>query len=148
VLVENWRRVSSAQRILFSALASDLKIDVEQLLPTEDVTEQVVEEPLSHLENRVIAIYSLNESAIKRVKQILEDKVAAVRVLLFSDTAGGSPALKTAAETADFFVMVTGSATHSATNFIQQHRPNRDVIYPSGKGSASILRALEELPIH
>jgi hypothetical protein len=41
-------------------------------------------------------------------------------------------------------VVVAKSAKHAATNFIKQKRPQSksEIIYPSGKGSSSIVSAL------
>jgi glycerate-2-kinase len=42
-------------------------------------------------------------------------------------------------------VIATSSAKHTATKFIQKNRPkDKTTLFAAGKGSSSIIRALEE----
>jgi hypothetical protein len=59
------------------------------------------------------------------------------------DHVGGSPSLRTAAGTADVFVVATAAAKHAATIFIDANRPkSRTTLFARGQGSASLLDAL------
>jgi hypothetical protein len=56
----------------------------------------------------------------------------------------GSDRLQHAARTADLFVVVTGSASHAATGFIEAKRPaSLPLLHPTGKGTASILQVVQ-----
>ena len=62
-----------------------------------------------------------------------------------SNDKAGNPSLENFAKTADIFVIVTSSAKHAATEFIQKNRPkDKTTLFAAGKGSSSIIRALEE----
>jgi hypothetical protein len=65
--------------------------------------------------------------------------------LSLSSERSGSRMLKSMASGTDILVLVAASATHAATQFIQQHRPRASpLLYAKGRGATSILRALEE----
>jgi hypothetical protein len=69
--------------------------------------------------------------------------IGEVRIDVFLDQVGGSPALKAAAKQADIFVISTAAAKHSATMFIESKRPKNSVtLYAQGQGTSSILRAI------
>jgi hypothetical protein len=100
------------------------------------------DDPLAGLGRLSVAIYTLTEEAGRRTKDLLERRCAGVTVRLSADHVGNDR-LREMARNADVFVMVTASAKHAATNFIEAHRPkNRPLLRPNGKGSASIIRAL------
>jgi len=91
-----------------------------------------------------LAIYTLTERAGKQAADILAKWAPGLRVELNHDHVG-TPALKNLAEQADIFVMVTQSAKHAATTFIQQHRRNRrTLLFPAGRGASSILAKIQE----
>jgi len=99
---------------------------------------------LDRLRGQVVALYSLNEGALARVKTMLEGSVSGVRVLTFNDKVGGRPVLREAARTADVFVIVTGAAKHAATEFIEANRgADLLTLRTHGKGSSSMIRVLE-----
>jgi hypothetical protein len=95
------------------------------------------------LAGKSIALYSLTESAITRAKTILESEYPHCSVSVNSDH-GGTDRLKAMAENADIFVMVTWSATHAATQFIESHRGSRQILRPKGRGSSSILAEIRK----
>ena len=95
------------------------------------------------LSGKKIALYSLKETAVKRAAALLEDLIDEVKVDVFLDHVGGSPALKTAAQQADVFVIATAAAKHAATLFIEDKRPKNSVtLYAQGQGTSSILHAI------
>ncbi len=103
---------------------------------------------IDRLQGRHIGIYTLTEGAARQAESLLKTLVPSARVTLSSEY-DGSPILKSMAQGADIVVMVTASATHAATTFIQQHRPrNLPVLYAKGKGCTSILRALEDYTLN
>ena len=91
-----------------------------------------------------IAIYSLTESALNQATEIIKQILPNIKVHTSHDKAG-NPRLESYAKTADIFVIVTSSAKHAATEFIQKNRPkDKTTLFAAGKGSSSIIRALEE----
>ena len=64
-------------------------------------------------------------------------------VLLSQNAKEVNDRLRQLSRTADIVVMATASAKHAATGFIEGNRPkNLPILRPSGKGSASMLRAI------
>ena len=98
-------------------------------------------DPLRAYADQYVALYTLTETAAMRAQQVLERLAPGVRVAT-SAAHGGSDRLKAMARGADVFVMVTWSATHAATDFIETHRAGKPLLRPRGKGTASILRSL------
>ena len=90
---------------------------------------------------QTLGIYTLTVSAGRRVKSFLEERCAGATVHLRHDK-GGSAELHRIAENADFFLVVTRSATHAATEVIEQHVPTERLIRPRGKGESSMIRDL------
>lgn len=99
--------------------------------------------PLSCLSGFSIAVHTLTESAGRQVSAMLTRLVPAVSVELNHDHVG-TPKLKALAQNVDIFIIVTQSAKHAATDFIRCHRTEKPILFPSGRGTSSILRALEE----
>ena len=99
----------------------------------------------SPLDSKTVAIYTLTESVGERAKRILDKLHPGIRVQLAHDTVG-SPRLEDLARRADVFVVCWRSAAHAATQVIERLRPPGAVtLYPAGKGSSSILRAIEDI---
>jgi hypothetical protein len=93
---------------------------------------------------RVVALYTLTESAGRQAKEALEDAFPGVRVELSSDHVC-TPRLRSLAREADLFVLAAASAKHAATDCVQRHRPaSLPVAYASGRGASSIVRAVED----
>ena len=65
-----------------------------------------------------------------------------MRVEVSSDK-DGNPALKQHARNADLIILATRRATHAATGFITDNAQGALFRYPSGSGSASMVRAVE-----
>ncbi len=97
----------------------------------------------SRLSGKLIAIYTLTESAGNQAVEALRALAPGVDVRVNSDF-GGSRPLRALAENADLFVVVAASATHAATDFIRAKRGPKPLRYAAGRGAISILRAVEE----
>jgi len=143
---ENARRITGDHRQLFKFLCTDLGREAEYAalsFPDEGGAVAKVEDWTEALQSKLVAIYTLTESAGLRAKQLLESICTSVDVRLNHDH-GGSDRLRSLAREADYFLIVTRSAKHSATEFIKSTRPRnmREVIYPTGKGSSSLISAL------
>lgn len=135
------RRLEPAQRSLFKLLCSDLErvtpsFLFERVGPADEISTDV-------LAGKMVAIYTLDESAGKRAKQLMETIYEGVDIRLSNDHVG-TDQLRSLARQADYFLVVTRSAKHAATGFIKNERPpeKRPIDYPAGKGSSSIVTAI------
>ena len=99
--------------------------------------------PYRHLQDSVVVLYSLTESATTRAAQTLRRLLPGVDVRTTSDHDGSSQ-LAALSANADVFVMVSASAKHAATNFIKDHRAGLPIIQVNSRGSSAILRELAE----
>jgi hypothetical protein len=136
-----YRRIDRSQWALLSRLGEELGVPVE--LPVAAEPESGASSSWDGLNGKRVALYSLRESALRRVELILRDMCPGIQVQVFADHVGGSPALRTAAGTADIFVVATAAAKHAATIFIDANRSKgRTTLYARGQGSASLLDAL------
>ena len=146
VIFQRWRtRIDASQFAILRSVAGELGVSSAVVTPGPieiSVGEGSVWDTLT---GRVVAMYSLQESALRRAGEVLKDLCPAVRVATFHDHVGGSPAMRKASATADIFVIATGAAKHAATTFIEGHRPKQAItLYARGQGSTSLLHALRE----
>ena len=116
---------------------------MNETFPVPDVENQ--EDPASSgLDGRLIAIYTLTESVAQRCRGLLADLYPGVRVEI-SHEQDANTRLQSLARRADIFVICWKSATHAATEMIERLRPDSlATLYASGKGSTSILKAIED----
>jgi len=143
---DNARRVSQDQRQVFKLICADLGREAEYtalIFPAPDATAHDGTNWAEALRGKLVAIYTLTESAGLRAKRTLETLFSGLDVRLNHDQ-GGSERLKSLAREADYFVVTTRSAKHAATEFLKDQRPRgkSPFIYPSGKGSSSIVSSL------
>jgi hypothetical protein len=100
------------------------------------------------LEGKIVALYTLTESAGRHASEALAEAFPGVRVELSSDHVC-TPRLRALAHDADLFVVATASAKHAGTDCIQRHRAaSMRTAYAAGRGATSILRAVEESVNH
>lgn len=138
-----YRRIDASQWALLSLLASEVDVPVTTSAPEEASPESP--SIWERLAKKRVALYSLRESVLRRVSEVLQVLCPTTEVHTFADHVGGSNALRAAAATADVFVVATAAAKHAATIFIEANRPtNRPTLYARGQGSASMLDALRE----
>src|SRR5262249_54445300 len=143
---QRWfRRIDPGQWALLRCVGEELGLpDTSWHTPGEDETTVPLDQ-WKALDGKRIALYSLRESALRRTEGILRGLCSSVQVQIFNDLVGGSPALRTAAATADIFVLTTGAAKHAATLYIESNRPkSRVTLYARGQGSASALAAIRQ----
>jgi hypothetical protein len=137
------RRLDQAQCSLYKLLSYDLERTIPTCLLELEGSEDKI--AIDVLAGKMVAIYTLEESSGKRssnlIKMIYQD--ADIRV---NHDHVGTEQLRHLARHADYFLMVTRSAKHAATNFIKDERPKdkRPIDYPSGKGASSIISALRK----
>jgi hypothetical protein len=125
-------------RLVAEELATSLPDDFEVQNPDVDPAA-----PYRHLQDAVVVLYSLTESAITRAAQILRRLIPGIDVRTTSEH-DGSQQLAALSANADVFVMVAASAKHAATNFIKDHRGDLPIIQVNSRGSSAILRELAE----
>ena len=135
------RRIQPGQISLFKLLCGDLQREFPHFLTDTDKVETATTSEI--LAGKMVAIYTLDESSGKRARDLINIAYKDVDVRLSHDHVG-SDQLKNLAKNADYFLIVTRSAKHAATNFIKDERPNhkRPIDYPTGKGTSSILTAI------
>ena len=143
---DNARRVSHDQRHVIKFICKDLGKETEYsalIFPTPNPTTHEETDWEKALRGKLVAIYTLTESAGLRAKRMLSAICSNLEVRLNHDHVG-SERLKSLAREADYFVVTTQSAKHAATEFAKSHRPRSKppFIYPSGKGSSSIVSSL------
>jgi hypothetical protein len=137
------RRASNAQLVLFALLCDELGAGFSTAVSIPKVQEDQDEISWSRLSGLAIALYSLQEGAVKRAASLLRKMIGETKIDVFSDHVGGSHALKTAAQHADIFVITTAAAKHSATMFIEAKRPKSlPTLYANGQGTSSIIQTL------
>lgn len=142
--LQRWRnRFSRAQQLLLRNIGTELEL--EAIVPLDDSVDSIAGlNEWDALNGKRLAIYSLQESALRRAVAVLEQLCPTARIDVFDDHVGGSPSLQAASRYADIFVLAIGAAKHAATIFIESRRPKSAVtLYATGQGSSSILQALQ-----
>lgn len=148
----NIRRVEHSQWTLYRILSEELErgenaealysVSPRALEATRATAAGPEAKSVPDLKGKTIAIYTLTESVGRRAKELLATVFPHARVQISCDHVA-SDQLRAMAQNADYFIVVTRSAKHAATKFISQSRPSdRPLLYPAGKGTASILRSL------
>lgn len=143
VLHRWFTRVESSQFALLRSLGEEIGvidgISEEEPEPNSGNADTI----WTSLSGKKIAIYSLQESALRRTASVLRKLCPGAHLDTFHDHVGGSPSLRAASSMADIFVLAIGSAKHAATTFIEVHRPKGSVtLYARGQGGAGLLNAL------
>lgn len=139
-----YRRVDKADFILLRHFAEELGVADAVTRPEPEGGESDSRSEWDDLDGKKVALYSLQESALRRAALVVRELCPGARVTTFNDHVG-SPSLRTASATADVFVLATGAAKHAATTFIEAHRPSGSItLYARGQGSASLVGALRE----
>ena len=138
-----YRRIDAAQFALLRSLGKEIGlsdgITEEDLGPNPEGLTTI----WASLNGKRIAIYSLQEQALRRTANLLRELCPDARVDTFHDHVGGAQSLRSASTTADVFVLAIGAAKHAATAFIEGHRPKGLItLYSRGQGSAGMLYAL------
>ena len=89
----------------------------------------------------LIGIYTLTEGAGQRAKLILQKYFPGVRVETNNDGVA-TDRLVSLAKNADLFVFAWKSSKHQAYYCVKDSRKERDIIMPTGKGTASIVKGV------
>lgn len=139
---QRWRRrIGRDQIVLLQLIAEEVGVPLEM---HSEGSEQETggQTEWATLRGLRVALYSLQESALRRAVTVLSSLCPEVRVDAHQDHVG-SQALKAASSGADIFVIATAAAKHAATTFIEANRPKHlTTLYARGQGSSSLLEAL------
>jgi len=105
------------------------------------INDQAVE-PLEKLAGQTVAIYCLEESRSRKIKDALERIVPSCTVTLNSDHVC-SDKIKSLAINADHFIVLTSAAKHSATQCVNDHRSKtKTIINIHSTGLSTVLSRL------
>ena len=140
-LIKQWSRLDGPQKLTALALAEELTGTSQQFLSVYAEESLTADIPSIDLSGKTLAIYSLTEGAGKRAASIISTQYPGIEVSLNHDKTATS-SLINLAEKMDYFIFVSQSAAHQAFYPVTDKR--KDLIYPSGKGSSSIVRAFDE----
>jgi hypothetical protein len=145
-LFRRWyQRIDSSKWNLLRRYADELQLSQAVGIISPPNHEEIAENPWSQLNGKKVALYSLRETALRRVENVLLELCPHASFQSFNDLVGGAPALRNAAVAADIFVLAVAAAKHAATQFILANRPKtRITLYARSQGSASIIEALRE----
>ena len=138
-------RIDEIQWSLFAVLVQDLNLQASfpDLPPQEETSGEPNEiDALQKLVNKTILIYTLTEPVAQRAKAMLKSACKGIKVNL-SHAKGGNEQLKTWILNADLVVMVTASAKHAATYFIEDYCAEDKLLRVNTKGSASLMREIK-----
>ncbi|HVB82927.1 MAG TPA: protein DpdD [Candidatus Binataceae bacterium] len=105
--------------------------------------ERVPEEERPDLSGKTIGIYTLAQSAGDRAKALIESMFPGCKVEVNSDLVCTAK-LTNLAKAADLFVFAWKSSSHQAFFCVKDALAPREPIWPGGKGTASILRAVTD----
>jgi hypothetical protein len=136
----NARRIEPAYLETARALAEEFGLDLAIPPQPEDTG--------AHGAGRVrppadtfVAIYSLIEPATARAAAIIKRWYPETRVETLAGKVA-SDVLKSAAKSADVLVIADRAAAHAATDALKAARAGRPIYYASGKGTASLVKAV------
>jgi len=139
-------RVTPTQRDILEVLAKDYGcLHILDLLPACDNESDGFSQAVATKFNGLIGIYTLIEGAGQRAKVILEKYFPDARIETNKDHAA-TDRLISLAKNADIFVFAWKSSKHQAYFCVKDARGAKDIVMPSGKGTASIVKsALERI---
>jgi len=140
-LLSQWRRLDDETKAMAKSISEELQGSSLQfeLGSEQEDSAGTLEKP--DLRGKKVGIYSLIEGAALRAKKVMEALYPGISVVANHDETA-TPALRNLAQTADYFVFASRAAKHQAFYPITKIRS--DIIYPSGKGTVSILRAFSD----
>jgi hypothetical protein len=137
-------RITEIQRDILATLAKDYGcLNLLELLPSCDNEDASLVLALAQDFKGLIGIYTLTEGAGQRAKNILEKYFPQARVETNKDHAA-TDRLVSLAKNADIFVFAWKSSKHQAYFCVKTARGEKEIIMPSGKGTASIVKSTLE----
>jgi hypothetical protein len=131
-------RLTVEQRAVLNLLAQDY--GTKDLLAALPAAASSVEDTRVEFSG-VIGIYTLNEPAGQRAREIIEGLLPSAQVEL-SHATEATDRLRHLAKNADLFVFAWKTSTHQAFYCVKDARKDREVILPPGGGTASLVRSV------
>lgn len=132
------KRLTLRQRSELEALAEEVGMPIQIVQePTEET-----DGPWRQLDGRVVGLYSLLPRAAESLEKRLSRLCSPRAVEGNADTVS-TTALQSLARRADYLIVDTWHASHSATGAIDAARPRSRQILPRGRGVTAFLQALE-----
>lgn len=133
---ETWRL---CQQLAADYGLSELLSGVQ--LRSQDGEDQEQDDPLLSLAGKTVAIYTLSPNVANRARDIITNRCGCE--IKLNDDLVGTTELAHLAKNSDVFVMVTASAKHAATEFIEANRLDKNTLLRvHARGSSSIVRQL------
>jgi F0F1-type ATP synthase delta subunit len=142
-------RMTASHRRMLDVLCRDFDVPLPEKFHLRIEDENEEDEGIKrHLSGKTIGIYTLTEQAgrraVERIKEIAPDCV----ITLNSDHVC-TDSLKSLAKSVDIFIFVWRSSKHQAFYCIKNNRsPDLPFLQPPGKGSASIIREIQNSQIN
>jgi hypothetical protein len=133
-------RLSAEQRTVLELLAADY--EVPELITGLPSTARSENEKRAHFSG-VIGVYTLNEPAGRRAREVIERLLPEAKVELNHSTTANDR-LRYLAKNADLFVFAWKTSTHQAFYCVQDARKDGDIILPPGGGTASLVKSVME----
>jgi len=135
-LLELWQRLPLHLQILTRQISIEITGTADHL-PTDTETDyRDKQDEYVNLSGKRLAIYTLTEGAAKRAENIIQSMFPDLEIKLNHDKKA-TDSLVNLAKTSDYFIFASKSAAHQA--FYPVTRFREDIIYPSGKGSSSMV---------
>jgi hypothetical protein len=136
-LVLFWARLDDQQQQLCYEITQFVCGDISSLPTIKELNSDEVRENRADLNGKLLGIYTLTEGAGRRAQKMLMSYFPGLEIRLNHDKTA-TDALSTLVDSADYFVFSSRSAAHQAFYPISKKR--KDLIYPQGKGTSSIVR--------
>jgi hypothetical protein len=136
-------RIDRSQVLTLRSIASDLGEEAAAIAVLGEPEEREDGDPLSALKGKAVGIYTLTPGVATRVVRTLSERCPTASVEVNSDFVS-TEQLRALARRADVMVVAFQSAKHAATDAIIAARGRSKVLPARGKGSAGILRSLED----
>lgn len=135
------QRVPLALRLVAQMSTDDLSLGWDWSLPEASEDQSADGADSLDIEASIL-LYSLDESVLKRSREVLAQLAPKATIHCSSDKVATTQ-LKSHARTADLVVLATRCAKHSATACIVENAGRATIAYADGAGSASMIRAFE-----
>ncbi|MFI6064646.1 protein DpdD [Micromonospora sp. NPDC051227] len=133
------RRLNLRQRSELEALAEEVALPIQLVEESTEESDGLWQQ----LDGQVVGLYSLLPRAAESLEKRLSRLCSPGAIEGNADTVS-TTALQSLARRADYLIVDTWHASHSATGAIDAIRPRNRQILPRGRGVSAFLQALEQ----
>jgi len=136
-LLHSWLNILSNQDqlMLIELLDYEYEINIEK---------QTQKTGCECFEGKKIVLYSLDLNSVKMFTNEITKKCPNIKIDFRNDLKGGSSSLKGVVQSADVVFMVVAAAQHSATNYIEDHIGDNDLIKINRKGVTALRNSFQD----